>query len=48
MPRLRIPLGQGTRGSGSATGGIDDSMARCRAKRTSDERERCEAGLDNI
>ncbi|HEY6510766.1 MAG TPA: hypothetical protein VI032_02235 [Burkholderiaceae bacterium] len=48
VPQIRIPIGKGTYKSGPSTGGIDDSVARCRAKRTSEERERCEAGLDNI
>ena len=48
VPQIRIPIGKGTYRSGPSTGGIDDSVARCRAKRTSEERERCEAGLDNI
>src|SRR5262245_19449567 len=48
VPQVRIPLGKGSYRAGPATGGIDDSVARCRAKRTSEERERCEAGLDNI
>jgi len=48
VPQIRIPLGKGSRQAGPTTGGIDDSVARCRAKRTSEERERCEAGLDNI
>ena len=47
VPQVRIPLGKGSY-SGGTSGGIDDSVARCRAKRTSEERERCEAGLDNI
>jgi len=48
VPQLRIPLGKGTHREGPAAGGVDDSVARCRAKRTSEERERCEANLDNI
>ena len=48
VPQLRIPIGKGSYKAGPSTGGIDDSVARCRAKRTSEERERCEAGLDNI
>jgi len=48
VPQIRIPLGKGSYRSGPSTGGIDDSVARCRAKRTSEEREACEAGLDNI
>ena len=48
VPQIRIPLGKGSYKSGPSSGGIDDSVARCRAKRTSEERERCEAGLDNI
>jgi len=48
VPQVRVPLGKGSHHSGPTTGGIDDSVARCRAKKTSEERERCEAGLDNI
>ena len=50
VPQIRIPLGKGKGAyrAGPSTGGVDDSVARCRAKRTSEERERCEAGLDNI
>jgi hypothetical protein len=48
IPQLSIPLGKGSYRAGPATGGIDDSVARCRAKRTSAEREACEAGLDGI
>ena len=49
VPQIRIPLNKQKYPSGpSSGGGIDDSVARCRAKRTSEERERCEAGLDNI
>jgi len=49
VPQIRIPLNkQKYPSGGSSGGGIDDSVARCRAKRTSEERERCEAGLDNI
>lgn len=48
VPQIRIPIGKGTHREGPAAGGIDDSVARCRAKRTSEERERCEASLDNI
>ena len=47
VPQLSIPLGK-TKQSAPAQpgGGIDDSVARCLAKRTSQEREDCEAGLD--
>jgi hypothetical protein len=48
IPQLSIPLGKGSYRAGPAAGGIDDSVARCRAKRTSAEREACEAGLDGI
>ena len=48
VPQIRIPIGKGSYRAGPSTGGIDDSVARCRAKRTSEERERCEAGLDGI
>lgn len=48
VPQIRIPLGKGSYRAGPSTGGIDDSVARCRAKRTSEEREACEAGLGNI
>ena len=49
VPQIRIPLNKHKYPSGgSSGGGIDDSVARCRAKRTSEERERCEAGLDHI
>jgi hypothetical protein len=45
VQQIRIPLGKP---AGSSTGGgIDDSVARCRAKVTSEAREACEAGLDN-
>jgi hypothetical protein len=47
VPQIRIPLGKGSYSHGT-TGGVDDSVARCRAKRTSEERESCEAGLDGI
>jgi hypothetical protein len=47
VPQVRIPLGKVYQGE-SGGGGIDDSVARCRAKRTSEERERCEAGLEGI
>jgi len=47
VPQVRIPFGKVYQGESSGSG-IDDSVARCRAKRTSEERERCEAGLDNI
>jgi hypothetical protein len=47
VPQVRIPLGKRQYAPSHGTG-IDDSVARCRAKRTSEERERCEAGLDNI
>ena len=46
VQQIRIPLGKSGSGSGSG-GGIDDSVARCRAKVTSEAREACEAGLDN-
>ena len=46
VQQVRIPLGKS--GNGASTGGgIDDSVARCRAKVTSEAREACEAGLDN-
>ena len=49
VPQIRIPFGKRAAPVGPSGGsGIDDSVARCRAKRTSEERERCEAGLDNI
>ena len=49
VPQIRIPLNKQKYPSGSSSGGgINDSVARCRAKRTSEEREACEAGLDNI
>jgi hypothetical protein len=48
VPQLNLPFGKGSPRAGPTTGGIDDSVARCRAKRTSEEREACEAGLDNI
>ncbi|HEY6352886.1 MAG TPA: hypothetical protein VIY30_00215 [Burkholderiaceae bacterium] len=48
VPQLNLKFGKGSPGAGPTTGGIDDSVARCRAKRTSEEREACEAGLDNI
>jgi len=48
VPQLRIPLGKGAHREGPASGGVDDSVARCRAKPTSEERERCEASLDDI
>ena len=48
IPQISIPLGKGSYRAGPAAGGIDDSVARCRAKRTSAEREACEAGLDGI
>ncbi len=48
VPQLTVPFGKGSSRAGPTTGGIDDSVARCRAKRTSEEREACEAGLDNI
>ena len=47
VPQIRIPFGKRQVGP-SGGSGIDDSVARCRAKRTSEERERCEAGLDGI
>ncbi|HET9205353.1 MAG TPA: hypothetical protein VFO28_03875 [Burkholderiaceae bacterium] len=46
VQQIRIPLGKSGSGGGSG-GGIDDSVARCRAKVTSEAREACEAGLDN-
>jgi hypothetical protein len=46
VQQIRIPIGK-SGGSGSGGGGIDDSVARCRAKVTSEAREACEAGLDN-
>jgi hypothetical protein len=49
VPQLNLKFGKGSPGAaGPTTGGVDDSVARCRAKRTSAEREACEAGLDNI
>ena len=50
VPQVRIQLNKQKYPSGSSSsgGGIDDSVARCRAKRTSAEREACEAGLDGI
>jgi hypothetical protein len=48
VPQIRLPLGKGSYQAGPSSGGIDDSVARCRAKRTSEEREACEASLDNI
>lgn len=48
VPQLTLPFGGKGSYRGPTTGGIDDSVARCRAKRTSAEREACEAGLDNI
>ena len=45
VQQIRIPIGKP---AGSSTGGgIDDSVARCRAKVTSEAREACEAGLDH-
>ena len=44
VQQIRIPIGKS--GSGGSGGGIDDSVARCRAKVTSEAREACEAGLD--
>ena len=46
VQQIRIPLGKSSGGS-SGGGGIDDSVARCRAKVTSEAREACEAGLDS-
>jgi hypothetical protein len=46
VQQIRIPFGK-SGPSGSSGGGIDDSVARCRAKVTSEAREACEAGLDN-
>ncbi|HSB24010.1 MAG TPA: hypothetical protein VLE94_13000 [Burkholderiaceae bacterium] len=50
VPQIRIPLHKHEYSSRPPTGsgGIDDSVARCRAKRTSEEREACEAQLDGI
>ena len=48
VPQFRMPIGKGSYKAGPSSGGIDDSVARCRAKRTSEEREACEAGLGNI
>jgi len=48
VPQIRIPFGKRQYAPSTGGGGIDDSVARCRAKRTSEERERCEAGLDGI
>jgi hypothetical protein len=45
VQQIRIPLGKPA--GPSTGGGIDDSVARCRAKVTSEAREACEAGLDN-
>ena len=45
VKQIQIPLGKSAN-LGSTGGGIDDSVARCRAKRTSEEREACEARLD--
>jgi hypothetical protein len=47
VPRLRLPLGQGARQRAHLRR-HRRQRSRCRAKRTSEERERCEAGLDNI
>jgi hypothetical protein len=48
LKQIQIPLGKSTDAGPSRGGGIDDSAARCRAKRTSEEREACEARLDNV
>jgi len=48
VPQIRIPFGKRQYAPSAGGSGIDDSVARCRAKRTSEERERCEAGLDGI
>ena len=48
LKQIQIPLGKSTDTGPSRGGGIDDSAARCRAKRTSEEREACEARLDNV
>jgi hypothetical protein len=48
LKQIQIPLGKSADAGPSRGGGIDDSAARCRAKRTSEEREACEARLDNI
>ncbi len=47
LKQIQIPFGKGDAGA-SRGGGIDDSAARCRAKRTSEEREACEARLANV
>jgi len=46
VQQIRIPFGK-SGPAGSSGGGIDDSVARCRAKVTSEAREACEAGLDH-
>ena len=46
VQQIRIPLGKPA--GASTGGGIDDSVARCRAKVTSEAREACEAGLDTL
>ena len=48
LKQIQIPLGKRIDTGPSGGSGIDDSVARCRAKRTSEEREACEARLDNI
>jgi hypothetical protein len=48
LKQIQIPLGKSDDAGPSRGGGIDDSAARCRAKRTSEEREACEARLDNV
>jgi hypothetical protein len=48
LKQIQIPLGKSTNTGPSTGGGIDDSAARCRAKPTSQEREACEARLDNV
>jgi len=48
LKQFQIPLGKRPDLGQSGGGGIDDSVARCRAKRTSEEREACEARLDGI
>jgi hypothetical protein len=48
LKQIQIPLGKSGDSGASGRSGIDDSAARCRAKRTSEEREACEARLDNV
>src|SRR5215471_7024494 len=38
VPQIRIPLGKRQYAPSAGGSGIDDSVARCRAKRTSEER----------